>query len=83
MVPTKNYKSPNKKTTKLTEKLQISQQKTTNLPTKNNKSPNKKLQISQQKTTNLPTIKLSKIKYSIAQPIMTQYHQVPTITALY
>ena len=43
-----------------------------------------KLQISRQKTTNLPTIKLSKKKPITTQycPLMTQYHQVSTITAL-
>ena len=65
-LPTNDYKYPNNKryqqittnlpTIKLSqsnikEKLQIYQQKTTNLPTK-------KLQIYQQKTTNLPTGKL-------------------------
>ena len=84
-LPTNNYKSYNNKRY---------QQKTTNLPTielpnkykgKATNLPLIKLQISQQKTTNLTTIKLSKIKPSTAQycPLMTQYHQVPTITALY
>ena len=66
--------------TNIKEKLQMLQQKTTNLPTIKMSQTNikEKLQIFQQKTTNLPTMKLSKIKpIEVNLVIKTIFNSMP------